>query len=314
MTSDYIRYNTIEYVMPFLFCNDIFIPLLDKLLEEEHNPIRYVYGTVRCAWAGGRPSSINILSLNGINNYLKIIKKYNVIPVFTFNSSSQDKDILNNEFCNNLLDIAYSNNSQFIVATDMLYNHIKARYKDAKMVCSVINPHLKYIESMLFNETQFYKRMLDKYEIVVVRPEWSIENADKIDKLIPDIERIEVLINQRCHFNCKSAKLHYNLHEQIEAGTLDQNEYNKKIIQICPKYKSEYKSVYMEDEIVEKLVDKGVKLFKLQGRDLPFETLFDDLYNFIFNKKYSKDELLNKANNICAKLIQENKIAQLNLI
>ena len=32
-----VKYENIEYFMPFLFCNDLFIPVLQKLLENEKN-------------------------------------------------------------------------------------------------------------------------------------------------------------------------------------------------------------------------------------------------------------------------------------
>ena len=44
----YVKYENVEYFMPFLYCNDIFIPFLHELLKEEHDPIKYVYGSIYC--------------------------------------------------------------------------------------------------------------------------------------------------------------------------------------------------------------------------------------------------------------------------
>ena len=46
----YIKYDNIEYFMPFLFCNDVYIPVINKLLKDEIDPIKYVYGSIYCLW------------------------------------------------------------------------------------------------------------------------------------------------------------------------------------------------------------------------------------------------------------------------
>ena len=64
-----VKYSNIEYFMPFLFCNDIFIPVLDKLLQDEINPIKYIYGNPHCKWGGARPAIFKLNNLNLIKNY-----------------------------------------------------------------------------------------------------------------------------------------------------------------------------------------------------------------------------------------------------
>ncbi len=314
-----VKYSNAEYFMPFLFCNDIFIPVLDKLLEKETNPVKYVYGSPYCKWGNGaRPSVFKLNNLSFIENYLnKLINKYNVIPAFTFTSLNA-KEALNDEYSNNLLDIAYKFNSRFIVSTDELYNHIKSRYPDAKMHCSVIHPAVKFSEEKNFDETKFYNKMLDKYEVVVIRPEYAVENTDKLDKLLADISRTEVLINQYCHYNCPFHKNHYNFLAQIDEcfGNIEKmkkvkyysdTEGGHEHFSLCPKFKPEYKSVYLTDEQVQTIVEAGVRKLKLQGRSLNFNMLFRELYNSFFNKEYSKEELRNKIDKICAGMIEKNK-------
>lgn len=310
-----VQYENAEYVMPFLFVHDLFLPILKELLKGENNPVKYIYGTVNSEWSGGRISCYKIKQPEIIERYLgRIIEKYKVIPTFTFTNTTMTEERLNDEFCNTLLDIAYSKKCHFIVASDKLYKHIKNRYKDAQMVCSVIVPSIKNNE-LFFNETDFYNRMLDKYEIVVLRPEYTMENIDKLDKLIKDVSRIEVLINQVCHWNCNVALKHYELNEAFETGKISEVEFSEGVSSICPKHKKDYRSVCMMPEIINRLVSMGITKLKIQGRDCyEFDNFFEEMYKFFFNNEIPEAEIRNKIDLICARLLQDNKKARLILV
>ncbi len=308
--TKYVKYDNIEYIMPFLFCNDIFIPLLSELLKKEKNPIKYVYGSVNCCWAGGRFSNFNINNLNEINNYLSNLKESQYTPTFTFTSIYNINEKLNDEYSNKLLDIAYSNNSSFIVASEILYNHIKSRYPNAKMHCSVISAINNKLNNKDFNETEFYNKMLDKYEIVVLRPEYVLENLDNLNNLISDISRAEILINQTCQYDCPNHINHYSIQEKIDnlQSRNTANNYNEIIDFICIKTQnSNFKSVKYAPKLVDKLISMGIKKIKLQGRTFTFDRLFEDLYKYFFNNEYSKEFIINNINTILANRLQNNK-------
>ncbi len=312
-----VNYNNVEYFMPFLFCNDVYIPILDKLLENEINPVKYVYGSPYCEWGiGARSTVFKLENLNFIENYLKKIKnKYNLIPVLTFTNLNA-KETLNDEYSNNLLDLAYSLDCRFIVATEELYKHIKFRYPEAKIHSSVIIPSTKIIEEKNFDETGFYNEMLDKCEVVVIRPEYTMDNIDKLDKLLSDISRIEILINQYCHYNCPHHRTHNNFLEKFDKFRKKEDlEYHTKDnieeFSLCPKYQEGYRSVYLTEEQVAKVIELGVKKIKIQGRPLPFDWLFDELYKNFFNQEYSKEEIRKKIDKICTNMIQNDRKAAL---
>ncbi len=308
-----LKYDNVEYFMPFLFGNDIFIPIFQKIFENERNPIKYVYGSSYCEWGlGGRPVSFKIYKLGLIEKYLKkIINQYGHIPTFTFNNLNV-KDTLNDEYSNNLLDIAYSLDCRFIVATEELYNHIKTRYPNAKLHCSVIIPSIKIVEDKNFDETEFYNKMLEKYEVVVIRPEYTMDNIDKLDKLLSDISRVEILINQHCQYNCPHHREHYYIQSEFSKHGKDLKikNYDKdspELFSLCPKRKDNYRSVMLSEEQVIKAIDLGVKKIKIQGRSLPFDLLLKELCISFFSKEYSEDEIKNRIDKICAELVQNNK-------
>lgn len=126
-----VQYSYAEYVMPFLFVHDIFLPVLKELFQEEKNPVRYVYGTVMSEWSSGRISCYKIKKPETIDKYLsKIIEEYNVTPVFTFTSRNMTKERLNNDFCNKVLDAAYS---KIVILLLLLINFISILNQDIKM-------------------------------------------------------------------------------------------------------------------------------------------------------------------------------------
>ena len=315
-----VRYSSAEYFMPFLFCNDIFIPILDRLLQDEVNPVKYVYGSPFCEWGiGARPTFFEFKNLNFIESYLKKIKdKYNLIPAFTFTNLNAEKT-LNDEYCNDLLDLAYSLDCRFIVSTDALYNHIHLRYPDAKIHSSVLLPSTKIIEGKDFDETKFYNEMLDKCEVVVLRPEYTKDNIDKLNKLLSDISRVEVLINQNCTYNCPYHRQHYNFFAEWDKcrddlTKMSRLEYytdsNKEEFDLCPKFNKDYRSVHLTDEETDKVLNLGIKKLKIQGRSYTFEMMFNDLYKVFFNKeKYSIYSIRNEIDRICAEMVENNKKA-----
>lgn len=309
-----VRYPNCEYIMPFLFTNDLYIPVLHELLKEDFKCVKQIFGAIPSAWTGGRISSLKINNPDTINKYFKILnEKFHLIPTLTFSSLYVNDNTLKDEYSNILLDIAYQNNCYFIVASELLYNHIKSRYKDAKMVCSVIQPQINFLSSS-FNETEFYNKMLDKYEIVVVRPEWAIENVDKIDKIISDINRIEILVNLGCQYNCKFAKQHYLLLEDIDSNRITLDESLNKMSGFCQSNNKNVRKTYMPIDIVDKLVSKGVKKIKIKGRGESFDSVYKYLYDFFFNQNYKEEEIKNKIDLICAKYIQNSKELQLRLV
>ena len=312
MVTDYAKYSNIEYVMPFLFCNDLYIPLLQEFYKDEINPVKYVYGGVNTVWSGGRNSDFIPPKMEIIKGYLGNLKKYNVTAALTFSNYFVTKEQLNDEFCNQFLDIAYEHNCHFIVSSEKLYNHIKKMYPNAQMICSVIAPSILRAKKD-FDETEFYKKMLDKYEVVVTTPEWTLENINNLGKIISDTERLEVLVNQICQYNCPNCRKHYYF-----VGKLIRNEivlggpYKRKYL-TC-KRPLDYRPLEFNEQQIQTLIESGVKKLKLQGRTETFDVLYKDIYKYCINSKYTIEEIRNKFDFISAKLIQKSKVAAVSLI
>ena len=300
--SNYAKHPDAEYVMPFLFNIGFFITALTEILKNETNPIKYVYGTLKSEWSGGRPSPMQLNDTAQIEKYIEHLKEINLTPTFTFTNLSLKKESLKDEFCNQLLDIGYKNKCHFITASDILYNHIKSRYPDASMVCSVIIPSINF-RNLFFNETKFYNKMLDKYEIVVVRPEWTLKNLDNISKIIKEPSRIEVLVNQSCAYDCPNVARHYKIIGELEHGKITNQQYQKIWTNFCPNQTKPEKqrSLIIDDDKIEKLLAQGVKKIKLQGRTYPLNQMLFELHRHFFRPEITIEDIKKEMREIYQK-------------
>ena len=240
-----------------------------------------------------------ISDLDQIDKYIEHLKSMNLVPTFTFTNLSLNKESLKDEYCNKLLDIGFKHKCHFIVASDILYKHIKQRYSDAIMVCSVVLPSIKF-KKLFFNETKFYNEMLNKYEIVVVRPEWTLENIDNISKLISDPSRIEVLVNQSCAYNCPNVERHYKIIGDLEHGKISNKKYQHIWTGFCPNEKSmnERPSLIINDEKIEKILSQGVKKIKLQGRTYTLNLMLGELTRHFFKSDIPSEKIRKELQNI----------------
>ena len=115
MSTDYAKYQNIEYVMPFMFCNDLYIPLLAEFFKEEDNPIKHVFGSLQTKWAGGRVTELLPAKIGTINAYLSKLKKYNISAAFTFSNYFLIDEELNDELSNQILDVTSQYDCFYIV-------------------------------------------------------------------------------------------------------------------------------------------------------------------------------------------------------
>lgn len=272
-----LKYPQVSWSLPVLFSNDEYIIAVSELMKRLSlkNPITYAYGMVPSLWTGGRHSKIMSQDKIFIKSLLSKVIEAGSVPTFTLSRYDIRKDELDDEFCNWLLDFGVENNCNFIMTSDVLYKYIKSRYPNAKCVASVLKP-IYELDLQTLPETDYYNMLLDKFDRVVVRPEYAkstlLEDYDKIS----DMSRIEVLINQICVHNCTFAQKEH-LHIPKSDWTNFKKE-NPLEPTFCPRnHLTETKglkghlsvpSLMFSEEEVNNLVNNlGIKNLKLQGRN-----------------------------------------------
>ena len=194
--------------IPNLFLFDEYSFAITKATQNKgiENPLKYVYGIIRCKWAFNYDSFIKMDDNEYAEMLLKEYCENNIIPVLNFSKTNVESEDLDDKFCNFLLDKANENKGEVIVASDILFNYIKSKYPDMKITSSVNLPIYKFQTEEVQNtynpqdELNFYNDLSKKYDRVIIRPEFVkyIEQG-----LLPEnTEKMILIVNSSCKSNC----------------------------------------------------------------------------------------------------------------
>lgn len=293
---DMLRYNIdVEWSLPLLFDNDLMLISMLDIFKFYNIPYNFrVFGAVRSKWSGGRPSKVRTQDKGYVTRLLSHLVANDVTPALTLSNCGITKDDLKDSFCNFLLDLGYELGCDFIIASDLLYEHIKNKYPDASCVASVIKPTHKFQAPGKINsydseeELNYYNELIDKYEKVVVRPEYAINSLEAHKDRIKDMSKIEVLVNQSCKPDCPLAIEHYQYHEKMEiTETITLPPFlcfKDRVNMTCEE--AVKSSLMMTQEQIDNLVENvGVKKLKLQGRSMNLNyniILFSTISAYVF--------------------------------
>ncbi len=274
----------VKFHLPGLTRNFSFNVIFAQMLRNcpqyfrEGVQIASFFGTFPPAvWNGGR-------SVKGKcdESFIKqVIRVYNNmgIPVrFTFTNPCITEELLHDEFCNRILELAYNDLNEVIVNSQLLEDYIRDKYPKYKLTSSTCK-RLDSIDGPI-------EELKKDYSIVVL--DYDLNNKfDLLEKIPPeDRGRVEILCNTLCNANCKMRKEHYRL---IGEYSIAYNEYVKSgkttPFDVGDYYKiNEVNAINCEcrernafdirklpnhvtpDDIWEKYVPMGFEQFKLEGR------------------------------------------------
>ena len=285
----------ITWSLPILFQYEPVWGGIVKLFKEYGVEVPKVNGFGCCsmAWTGGRNPYITCeLEPRHIHRIFNYCKDVGITPSFTLTNTQITKEELKDKYSNYILDIALEVGAHFIVYSEDLYNHIKEKDPGAYMVASVIKPVKEFQGKnqknwSVENETNYYNKLLKKYDLVVVRPEYSMEPLLENPSLIDDITRIEVLINQICVPNCPLGPEHYDFMTSVRYGVTQGFDGCLQRSTACA---LQYKRNFIHNRrTIQKLVNHGVKHLKVQGRSVGNSAKGHAvlLFNSIFNTEGS---------------------------
>ena len=290
-----LRYPNCVWSLPLLFTGSEKIEsILDFLFKETHLKVNdnfIYYGHVRCQWGAGRLSVIREkVNLQEFETKLKSIREKGIIPSFTFSNYHLKKKDLNDEYCNQILDLAVSLGCQFIVSSSLLCNHIRKRYPDAFITCSII----KYMNELtdfysIKALNKYYNKMIKKFNKIVIslNPD-QLDELRKKPKSIKNTSNIELMVNHLCpkvvYGDITQAMKTYTRFEQIELGNMENKHYNN----CCSCAKSVYERInslfdYTEKELDFIVNELNFKHLKIQGRDFPERVKLFIILTYVFN-------------------------------
>lgn len=228
-----------HWTFPILFQSNK-LPVVLPFLKKHHIS---VYGSPEFSWNCGRTGVLN-LSYDHIKVGLKQFISLDVPCFLTFSNYFLTREHLSDKLGNYLLDcLSEGKENGVIVSNDTLYNYIRSNYPGLKLKCSILKSSYENFQ----HNMDWYKRMLDLFDIVVVHPDIPVDSLCKL----PCRDRIEILINETCRKNCPNRRICYLPNMSLS-----------KCVKDCDHNGG---SVYSLEEI-ENFYVLGFRHFKVQGR------------------------------------------------
>lgn len=282
--------------------------IIDEFKRQKRKiPFNYVFGgPPNCKWHGGRSMGRNKYS---IPNQEKIIEEYNKRGIgcrFTFSYYDITEEDLNDPVGNHILNYAnylssvYNVKNGVIISSDLLYDHIKERYTNLELICSLVKPTMES-ECWKLDTPEYYNNLCKKYDIVVINPARLIYD-DFLEKL-EDKSKIEIITNVECQRFCPNQANHYivqwNLDQKINSG----QNFSKEKTDIMNMFKKcnlvnnmVSDPMIVSEQLFNHLISMGFTNFKLQGRDRNINIMDKWFRQFICKDEVAK-LILTKALN-----------------
>lgn len=189
---------------------EILISILDYFNKYSHHKYndtvidRYFDCFPQLKWAGGRTVDRNReFNFNYAEETVRYFNKIGVGLFATFTNKFIDKGDLQDEHCNNVLELLSGGEENGVVVnSEILEHYIKENYPSINILLSVTKFYPK-------NEEKLHDAIKNGHSIVVLPPEYNT-NYSFLDKICyPD--KLEVIINETCIAGCKLKELHYDL-------------------------------------------------------------------------------------------------------
>lgn len=256
-----IRYKNVDWSVPFLFNNQKFLVNVISYLAQAdiESPIRRAYGYMTNTWNG---QEHGMQRFRDVGNALKEMAHLNVTSEICFTNYHLEEEHLKDRFCNELLDYGVAMQAEFLVSSDLLYNHIKSRYPNAKVSCSEVKA---LYEMEAGKEKEFYTRIYDKYEKITLSPHYVKRGF--LQDSYEDVSKFEVIANHTCLESCQFFKEH---NESVENFELKRGEEINYYLQ-CPKRETTIMDgvsktlVLSKSELDSVVFDKGITKLRMYG-------------------------------------------------
>jgi hypothetical protein len=276
-----------QWKVPAFCCNDWAALRLLQICSELSSvlPFDIVYGAPRCSWAGGRPSAINQpLNEKELAKYLRAYRTLGVTCAFTLSKLHVPQEDYSDPYCNLILDLIEEYGGQAIVFDDGLAAYIRKAHPKVKTIASLNKAMCDYKQGFgnEVDEVDYYLRLLELYDEVVIRCEFASEDKN-LESLSDVNDHIEIIVNQFCAPDCKNVYKHLKAIEDWndngQIGQCQQCFSLGTLLDMGTRLKA---NLFMSVTRIEELAGKGFVRMKLAGRNAILPKFVDMLSRYIF--------------------------------
>ncbi len=235
-------------------------------------PFSVVHGSPLFVWNCGRVLPQFIRSAEEIYLIAKTYLERNISMDLTFTNMALEEKHLSHPLGNALLTLLSNNNptgrNAAILASDLLYDHVKKNYPELKTVSSILKVSCEKGKGKI----DYYRKLAEKYDKVMIHPD-DVFNFDLLEKL-EDKDRYELIVNEYCIRHCPIRALHYRVLSQWSLDYLgfpgdkaeDRMAKNGcSSLEVLATHPRHFAVALSHDEL-KKAYDMGFRKFKVQGR------------------------------------------------
>lgn len=277
----------INFIVPeFYQLKDIWTYIQSAYIKNNQffKPNRRIYSIYGCfpnmIWNGGRVCvSDHWCTESEVIQIFEHFKSLNIRLSLTLTNLVVDETTLQDEYCNMIMNIANNPkyNTEVIVATDIIENYIRDKFKNLKFTKSIQSTNL---ENPLFDDT--------KYNLTVMSIDKNKDFSFLKNVLHP--EKVEILLTQDCIPNCPLRIEHLT---QTSICQLNNNKNEKPMCKY--EHDSNFWSTKIEEHELHKYIEMGFKHFKLTDRDVQNKTIllqtFNNICDYLISEKYREYSL-----------------------
>ena len=237
-------------------------------------------GINKCNWNGGRINR-DVYYNDALINYY-----YNkgVSIALTFSNHNID---LADPVGNHLLEKFHREGNALIIVNDQLRQYVRDNFPKYDLIYSITGMGRLNIP-LQDSDVAWYKDLETKYDWIVPRFEHIFDpRANELDKT-----KWEVMLNDTCVWGCKYFDEHFKaIADENTAG----RPYSKEVEECwLPKFDPNKDSKYEEMDVkpagIRKLMEMGVRSFKITGREMQDDEYYGELMRFV--KRVENDSFL----------------------
>ena len=250
----------------FLY-TDFLLELIDVVRDKfsQRLPIDAIYGSPPFKWNAGRLMLDKCPIRKNIEEEFEKLISYGIEPALTLSNPLLQKKDLDDPLGNDLLILLAQYGGTAIVASELLYSYIRREFPTIKLESSIIqtvwgNPR---------RNATFYENLSRRYDFFVVNVDdnFSFDLLDTLDK-----KKAEILVNERCYYQCFFRERHYLVTAQEQISQAEGSFNDQRFLQNCdaiPEFKQAYsqkRNISLSMNEYKTLYNMGFHRFKIQGR------------------------------------------------
>lgn len=246
-----------------------------KGMFKDNIEIGSIYGCPYPAiWNGGRymenPAPIPIVKI-----IQEFMEKHQIPIRLTYTNVALQESHLNDTYCNLLTSQLHNSKHEILCNSPILEDYLRKNYPDFKFISSTTK---RLLDIDKLNEE------LEKDYKLVVLDYTKNKDFDFLAK-IKHPEKIEILCNAVCQPNCQMRSQHYEI---ISKAILNFDPTQLITCDFCnlPFGKAKLHPHFISDVDIDRLLDLGIRNFKLEGRTTHLLDLIEILVYYLIKQEY----------------------------